>query len=140
MSAPLWGPPTGSRIFDIMRRGLIQWPLPPPKLVALRHTVQRSRAFVFVAEDQSSLFQIVGRYFHGYAIPGQSFDPILFHSSGGVSDQLMPVVELNAITGVGQYFGYETLEFQQIFLRHLIFLLNQQHSSAALVESGLYRA
>jgi hypothetical protein len=97
----------------------------PPKLVTLRRTAQRSGAFVLVAKDQSSLFQIVGRYFYRHAIPGQGFDPILFHSSGGVGDKLMSVVELNAVTGVGQYLGYETLEFQEFFLGHVMFLLNK---------------
>ena len=35
-------------------------PSSPPKLVTLRRTAQRAGAFVLVAEDQSSLFQIVG--------------------------------------------------------------------------------
>ena len=35
-------------------------PSPPPKLVTLRLTDQRSGAFVLVAKDQSPLFQIVG--------------------------------------------------------------------------------
>jgi hypothetical protein len=35
-------------------------PSPPPELVTLRRTAQRSGAFVLVAKDQSPLFQIVG--------------------------------------------------------------------------------
>src|SRR5215831_3660645 len=35
-------------------------PSPPPELVTLRRTAQRSSAFVLVAKDQSPLFQIVG--------------------------------------------------------------------------------
>ena len=103
--------------------------------MTLRRTARRSGAFIFVAENQSPLLQIVGRYFDGYAIPGQCFDPILFHSSGGVGNELMSVVELNAVTGVGQYLGHETLEFQQSFLRHVMFPLNYQHDFAR-VEQG----
>jgi hypothetical protein len=47
----------------------------------------------------------------------------------------MSVVELNAVTGVGQYLGHETLEFQEFFLRHVMFLLNDQ-PNAARVEHG----
>jgi len=99
-------------------------PSSPPKLVTLRRTAQRAGAFVLVSEDQSPLFQIVRRYFYCHAIPGEGFDPILFHSSGSVGNELMSVVELNAVTGVGQYLGHETLEFQEFFLRHIMFLLS----------------
>ena len=47
----------------------------------------------------------------------------------------MSVVELNAVTGVWQYLGYETLELQQFFLGHVMFLLNDQRN-AARVEHG----
>src|SRR5215471_11228782 len=30
--------------------------------------------------------------------PGQGFEPILFHSSSSVGDELMSIVELNAVT------------------------------------------
>jgi len=36
----------------------------------------------------------------------------------------MPIVELNAVTGVRQYFGDETIEFQEFFLWHVMFLVN----------------
>src|SRR5262252_8628801 len=98
---------------------------PPPKLVTLRRTAQRSGAFVLVAKDQSPLFQIVGGYFYRHTIPSQCFDPIPFQS----------VVEPNAVTGVGQYLGHETLEFQESFLRHVMFLLNYRHNFAR-VEHG----
>jgi hypothetical protein len=58
--------------------------------------------------------------FYRHAISDQGFDPILFHSSGGVGDELMSIVEPNAVTGVGQYLGYETLELQ--LLGHAMFL------------------
>ena len=50
----------------------------------------------------------------------------------------MPVVELNAVTGVGQYLGHETLELQEFFLRHVMFLLNYQPNFAR-IEHGRAR-
>jgi hypothetical protein len=47
----------------------------------------------------------------------------------------MSIVELNAVTGVGQYLGYETLELHQIFLGHVTLLVNDQ-PNAACVEHG----
>jgi hypothetical protein len=73
--------------------------------------------------------------FYRHAISDQGFDPILFHSSGGVGDEVMSIVEPNAVTGVGQYLGYETLELQQFFLGHAMFLVNDQRD-AACVEHG----
>src|SRR6516225_3398647 len=42
----------------------------------------------------------------------------------------MSVVELNAVTGVRQYLGHETLEFQQFFLGHVMFLLKERPNAA----------
>jgi hypothetical protein len=92
------------------------WKSPPPKLMAPRRTRARSGTIVLMAEDQSPLFQIIGGYFDSDAVPGKGFDPIPFHSSGGIGDELMSVVEPNAITGVRQYLGHETIEFQEVFL------------------------
>jgi hypothetical protein len=49
------------------------------------------------------------------AISSQGFDAVLFHSSGGIGNELMSIVELNAVRGVGQDLGDETLELQQFF-------------------------
>jgi hypothetical protein len=89
----------------------------------LCRTTHRRRTLVLVTEDQSPLFQIIRRYFYCNAIPGEGLDPILFHPSGRVSDELMIVVELNAITAVRQYLSYETVELQQLFLGQIMFLL-----------------
>jgi hypothetical protein len=50
----------------------------------------------------------------------------------------MSVVELNAVTGVGQQLGYETLELQQFFLRHVTILVADQ-PNAVRVEHGRAR-
>ena len=51
----------------------------------------------------------------------------------------MSVVELNAVTGVWQYLGYETLELQQFFLGHVMFLLNDQRNAARVARSSRTR-
>src|SRR5262249_46847932 len=71
--------------------------------------------------------------FYRHAIPGQGFDSILFHSSGSICDKLMSVVEPNAVTSVRQNLGYETLEFQQSFFRHIMFLLTQPRALCRLL-------
>jgi hypothetical protein len=95
----------------------------------------RPCALILVAEDQSPLFQIIGRYFYRHAIPSQRLDSVLFHSPGCVGYQLVSVIELNAITGIGQNFCYETLEFQKFFFCHVIFLLNGR-PNVAVVTGG----
>jgi hypothetical protein len=42
----------------------------------------------------------------------------------------MSIVELNAITGVGQYLGYETFELQQFFFGHTMFLVSDSRNAA----------
>src|SRR5262249_57704711 len=91
-------------------------PSAPPKLVTLRRTAQRSGAFVLVAEDQSSLFQIVGGYFYRHTIPRQGFDPILFHSSGGGGNELMSTVQPTAVSGARHYLGPSPLPLPHTLL------------------------
>jgi hypothetical protein len=99
--------------------------LSPTELIALRRPTNRPGPFVLVAKDQPAFFQIVGRHFDRHSIPGQGFDPVLPHSSGGIGNERMAVVELNAVTRVGQYLGDETLELQKFFLGHVMILLNE---------------
>jgi hypothetical protein len=120
--------PYGPTFAELVCRGMTpaKWPgnasisrgSPPPKLISLRRMTRRWRTLVLVAEDQPPLFQIIRRYFDRDAIPGEGLDPILFHPARRVSDKVMTVVELNAITAVRQYFSYETLKLQQLFLGH----------------------
>jgi hypothetical protein len=105
------------------------------ELMTLRRTARRCGAFVLVAEDQSPLFQIIRRHFDRDAISGKGFDSILFHSSSGVGDELMPVVELNPITGVRQYLHDQSIELQQFFFCQVMCLVNEW-SNAALVDRG----
>ena len=97
---------------------------PSAELIALRGAADHTGSLVPMTKDQSSLLQIIGRYFDRYPVPGKRFYPILFHPSGGVGDEGVSVIELNAIAGVGQYLSYETLEFQEFFFRQFMILLN----------------
>src|SRR5208282_2336972 len=103
---------------------------PAAKLIALRGAADRRGPFVLVAKDHSALFQVIGRNFDRHPIAGEGFDPVLLHSSGGIGDQRMSVVELNAVARVGQYLGNQSLELQEFFLRHVMILLNGRSNAA----------
>jgi len=96
---------------------------PPPELIALRRAADGCGSFVLVAEDEPAFFQVVRRYLDRHPIAGQGFDPVLFHFAGGVGDEDMTVIELNALAGVRQYLQDQALEFQEFFLcqRHDLF-------------------
>jgi hypothetical protein len=73
---------------------------PSVELIARRRSADRTGSFVPVAEDHPPLLQVVWRHFDRYAVTGKRLYPILLHSSRGVGDQRMSVVELNAIACV----------------------------------------
>src|ERR1700720_1175738 len=104
--------------------------LPTPELVALWWPANRSHSFILVAEYQSPLFQIVRRDFDSHAIAREGFDPVPFHSAGGVGNEPMSIIEFNAISGVRQNLGNEPLKFQQFFFRHVTILLNGRSDAA----------
>src|SRR5580692_10139197 len=106
---------------------------PPAELVALRRAAQRSGALVLVPEDQSPLFQVIGRDFDSDPVAGQGLDAVLFHPSGRVGDELMAVVELNAETRIGQDFGDQALEFQKFFFRHVMILSTGRSNAPRVV-------
>src|SRR4029077_14659402 len=97
--------------------------LPTPELVALWGATEHSGSFILVAEYPSPLFQIIGRDFDRHPLAREGFDPILFHSAGGVGNKPMSIIEFNAISGVRQNLGDEPLKFQQFFFRHVMILL-----------------
>jgi hypothetical protein len=108
------------QVFAIVSRQSLQ--LPPPELIPLRRTAYCGGPFLLMAEDQAPFLQIIRRYFHGHSIASEGFDPVLFHFSGRVGDELMSVIELNAVTRVGQYFGYQPVKLQEFFFRHAMLL------------------
>jgi hypothetical protein len=50
----------------------------------------------------------------------------------------MSIVELNAVTGVGQYLGDETFELQQFFLGHVMILVKDRVNRRALCRLPLW--
>jgi hypothetical protein len=100
-------------------------PSPPVELIARRRTAGRSGALIPVAKDHPALLEVVWRHFDRYAVAGKGLYPILLHSSRGVGDQRVTVVKLNAIAGVWQNLGDETLELQKLFFRQFTILWSE---------------
>ena len=71
-----------------------------------------------MAEDQPALFEIVGRHLDRDPVAGQRLDAVLLHLAGGVGDDFVPGIELHAIARVGQDFGDQSLELDQLFFSH----------------------
>src|SRR6516162_2866200 len=75
----------------------------------------RCGAFVFVAEIDPALGQVVGSHFHGNSIAGKDTDAVFLHPSGGIGQSFVPIVELYSEAGVGEQLLYGTFELNQIF-------------------------
>jgi hypothetical protein len=97
---------------------------------------ERSGSFILVSKYQSPLFRIVRRYLHRHAIARQRLDPVSFHPAGGIGNELMDIIELNAVSGIRQYLGDQTLEFQQSFFRYVTLLLIGLSDAASFVQRG----
>jgi hypothetical protein len=74
---------------------------PAAKLRTLGRAGRRTGALVLVTEDKAAFFQVIGRNLDCHPVAGKSLDPVLFHPSGRVRDELVTVIELNAVAGVG---------------------------------------
>src|SRR5216683_3506079 len=94
--------------------------LPAAELAARRCTTRGSatRALVLVTEDEPAFLQIIGRHFDRHPIARQRFDPVLFHLAGGVGHDLVPGIELHAITCIGEDLGDQSFELDQLFFSH----------------------
>src|SRR6266480_2797443 len=94
--------------------------LPAPELAARRPTTGRpaTRTLVLVAEDQPALLQIVRRHLDRHPIACQRLDPVLFHLAGGVGDDFVSGIELHAVAGIGEDFGHQSFELDQLFFSH----------------------
>src|SRR5260221_9928251 len=77
-----------------------------------------ARTFVLVTEDQPALLQVIGRHLDRRPIARQRLDPVLFHLAGGVGDDLVSGIELHAVTSVGEDFGHQSFELDQLFFSH----------------------
>src|ERR1700690_2590105 len=101
------------------------WGLSAAKLAALRRTAlgargtaSSARAFVLVSEDQSAFFQIVRRHLDRYPVARQGLDPVFLHLACGIGNDLVPCVELDAVAGIGEDFGDQSFELDQLFFSH----------------------
>src|SRR3974390_3192626 len=62
--------------------------------------------------------EIVRCHLDQHLVAGEYADAVLAHATGGVGDDLVLVLELDAKSGVRQQFRDDTGKFQQLFLRH----------------------
>src|SRR5258708_12042529 len=94
--------------------------LPAPELTAPRCTTRgpATRALVLVTEDQAAFLQVIGRHLDRHPIARQRLDPVLLHLAGGVGDDLVSCVELHAVTCIGEDFGHQSFELDQLFFSH----------------------
>src|SRR3954471_17382820 len=96
--------------------------LPAAELASTGRCTTRSagvaRTLILVPEDQPALFQIVGRHFDRDPISCQRLDPVLLHLACGVGNNLVSGVELHAVTCVGEDFGHQSFELDQLFFSH----------------------
>src|SRR5439155_20536692 len=95
--------------------------LPAAELAAARRPATRGSGtgtLVLVTEDQATLLQIVGRHFDRDPIARQRLDPVLLHLAGGVGNNLVSGVELHAVARIGEDFGHQSFELDQLFFSH----------------------
>ena len=71
-----------------------------------------------MAENQPAFFQIIGRHFDRHPVTCQGLDPVLLHLACRVGNDLVPRVELDAVAGVGEDFGDQSFELDQLFFSH----------------------
>src|SRR6516225_2586791 len=77
---------------------------------------------VLVAENQPTLFEVVGGHLDRDAVAGQGLDAVLFHLAGGVGHDLVTCIELHAVARIGKDFGDQSFELDQLFFRHSVYL------------------
>src|SRR5664280_3818792 len=94
--------------------------LPAAELAARRCTTRSSttRTLILVTEDEAAFFQVIWRHLDRHPIARQRLDPVLFHLAGGVGDDLVSGIELHAITCIGEDFGDQSFELDQLFFSH----------------------
>src|SRR5476649_2136418 len=81
---------------------------------------------VFVTENQPALLEVIGRHLDRHPVSGQRLDPVLLHFSGGVGHDLVACIELHAIAGVGQDFGDQSFELDQLFFSHGVLQIDRR--------------
>ena len=71
-----------------------------------------------MTERNASLGQIIGRELKRNLVASENSDVMLAHLAIGISDKLMAIIELDAITGVRKHFKHLTGHFNKIFFCH----------------------
>src|ERR1700722_14624353 len=96
--------------------------LPAAKLAGRRRTTRRAatatRTLVLVTEDESAFFKIIWRHLDRHPVTRQRLDPVLFHFAGGVGDDLVSRIQLDAVAGIGEDFGHQSFKLDQLFFSH----------------------
>src|SRR5450759_4879778 len=113
------------------------------ELAARRCTTRgpAARTLVLVAEDEAAFFQVIGRHFDRHPITCQRLDPVLLHLARGVGNDLVSCIELHAITCIGEDFGHQSFELDQLFLSHVYLQVDRRLAwTLGAVGSGIRTA
>src|SRR5215472_15840364 len=73
---------------------------------------------VLVTEDQATFLEVIGRPLDCHPIARQLLDAVLLHLAGSVGHDLVAGIELHAVARVGEDFGDQSFELDQLFFSH----------------------
>jgi hypothetical protein len=92
---------------------ICRWQIPFPRRAKLRFTLLEPIV-------NPTFGQIVRRHFDLNLVASQNADAVLAHLACRVRDDLMAVFQLDPKRRIWQKFFYDTWEFEQFFLGHVI--------------------
>src|SRR5690348_2260192 len=84
-------------------------------------------ARVEMTERDAPLAQVIGRDFERDFVTGDDANMVLAHFSRGVSDEMVAVIERDAITGIGQQLGDEPIYLENFVFSYSFALVNWNH-------------
>src|SRR5262245_44972616 len=90
----------------------------PPELLCRCGSPRRrghAASGILVPENHAALVEIIGRHLDSHAVSRERLNAVLAHLAGGVSNQGVAVVELNAISRIREKLLDDTLKFNQLF-------------------------
>ena len=79
------------------------------------------RALALVAEVDAAAREIVRRDLDDHPVADAGADAELAHLARHIGENLVLVIERHAIIAVGQDLGHGAVEFEQLFLGHVLF-------------------
>src|SRR5438309_11967537 len=85
---------------------------------ARRAAGSRPRTLVLVAEYQPALLEVIGRHLDRHPVACQRLDPVLLHLARRVGHDLVARIQLHPVTRVGEDFGDQSFELDQLFFSH----------------------